>query len=269
MCRSMGFFNGFQPRNGNSLKIKGFFVRFSGFKSCKSLPDSLTLLYLPRINGSELLVDGCEVRPDSPAFLTLHRVVNVKTKKGEAIFGSRERVWASGGIRFEVYLGEERVLEGIFRKDDEEWKLECECGLERELVAGGGGGGGATEVDTVGADVCVAVEGHVALSGRAEMVSRRKKERRVGFDRLEVIPEETEEADDESVGEICCDCKYHRWNDGELDEVCGPDCNLMEMDLEGMRWAVDVGIWVMCLGVGYLVSKASARSLRRLGLRLL
>ncbi|KAF2313517.1 hypothetical protein GH714_011390 [Hevea brasiliensis] len=240
----MGFFNGFQPRNGNSLKIKGFFVRFSGFKSCKSLPDSLTLLYLPRINGSELLVDGCEVRPDSPAFLTLHRVVNVKTKKGEAIFGSRERVWASGGIRFEVYLGEERVLEGIFRKDDEEWKLECECGLERELVAGGGGGGGATEVDTVGADVCVAVEGHVALSGERRWC--RGERRKGGWGLID-----------------------WRWNDGELDEVCGPDCNLMEMDLEGMRWAVDVGIWVMCLGVGYLVSKASARSLRRLGLRLL
>lgn len=266
MCRSMELKLGMQPRGRNCLKIKAFFVRFSGFKSCKSLPDSLTLVYLPRVNGSELLVGGSKVRPDSPAFLTLHRVVNVKTKKGEAIFGSRERVWASGGVRFEVYLGEERVLEGIFRKDEEEWKLECGCGLENELVAGGGG---TTEVASVGADVCVALEGHVALSGRVEMVSMRKKNRKVGFDRLEVIPEEKEEADDESLGEFCCDCKNRRSSGGELDEVCGPDCNLMEMDLEGMRWAVDVGIWVMCLGVGYLVSKASARSLRRLRLRLL
>ncbi|KDP25198.1 hypothetical protein JCGZ_20354 [Jatropha curcas] len=265
MCRSTDTkLDGILPRGRNCLKIKAFFVRLKGFKSCKLLPPALTLLYLPRINGSELFVNGSKVRPDSAAFLTLHRAVNVKTKEGEAIFGSREQVWASGGVRFEVYSGDERALEGIFRKDEEdEWNLECKCGLDHEVAVHGG----ATEVAVAEeADVCVALEGHVALGGRVEMVSRRKKNRRIGFDRLEVIPEERENGVDESVNGCRDDCKYRESDGGGLEKSCESDYDLMEMDLEGVRWAVHVGLWVMCFGVGYLVSKASARSLRRLRL---
>ncbi|XP_065858982.1 uncharacterized protein [Euphorbia lathyris] len=260
MCRSSHFQNS-RPQSRNTLMIKAFFVRFSSLQPRKSLPDSLTLLFLPRINGAELLIDGSKVRPDSSAFVTLHRVVNVKTKAGEAIFGSRSRVSAAGGIRFEVFTRDDKILEGIFRKDgEEEWRLECECGVESEKD------GGAVAV----AEVCVAVEGqgkgHTALSGRVEMASKKKKTRK---GRLEVIPEENEEAaEEEEEEEDCCGCEYGNIGSdgGDSGEVCGPGCDMMDMDMEGVRWAVDLGVWVMCFGVGYLVSKASARSLRRLRL---
>jgi hypothetical protein len=95
-------------------------------------------------------------------------------------------------------------------------------------------------------------------------VERRKKSRR-GCDRLEVIPEEREVVEDEPDGGCCCsDGEGRRTYGGDLEEWCGPDCEKVEMELEGVRWAIDVGVWVVCLGVGFMVSRASAKSLRRL-----
>jgi hypothetical protein len=182
--------------------------------------------------------------------LGLYRIVDVDNKgeDGGVMFGSRERVRVNEGVRFEVYLREERVLEGSFRReaDTEKWKLEC-CG-------------GGSEVRAV--EVCVAVEGHVALVKK--VVERRNKSRR-GCDRLEVIPEEREVVEDEPDGGCCCsDGEGRRTYGGDLEEWCGPDCEKVEMELEGVRWAIDVGVWVVCLGVGFMVSRASAKSLRRL-----
>ncbi|XP_040367156.1 uncharacterized protein LOC112177091 isoform X2 [Rosa chinensis] len=233
MCRSTEY-PGFQARR-EALKIQAFFIRFSGLDSHKPLPESLTLSYLPRINGTALEIDGSKIRPDAPAFVTLHRSVNAKVRKGEAIFGSREAVRAGDGVQFEAYLREEKVLKGIFRKDvGQEWKLECKCVLE----------------------VCVAVEGHVAMSERVAMIVKRRG--KCGFHPLEEIPEVDEEWD----GGCCCTCG--EMDGGDLEEDGDVEEELdMDVDVEGVRWAVDVGFWVMCLGVGYLVSKASSKSLRR------
>ncbi|CAB4280274.1 unnamed protein product [Prunus armeniaca] len=163
MCRSTDY-HGFQPRR-DRLKIRAFFLRFSGLNTRAPLPESLTLSFLPRINENELEIDGSKIRPDTPAFLTLYRVVNAKVKDGEVIFGSRERVEAGDGIRFEVYLREEKVLKGTFRKDEgQEWKLECKCALESESVAR----------EIAEAQVCVAVEGHVAMIERVRMVVKKQ-----------------------------------------------------------------------------------------------
>ncbi|KAK6262671.1 hypothetical protein QUC31_008487 [Theobroma cacao] len=259
MCRSTDY-NDFRSGHQNLLKIKAFFVRFSGLDSCtEPLSDSLTLFYPPRINEKTLEVSGSKVRPDLPAFVTLHRMVNVKTKIGEAIYGSRERVRAEDGVCFEVYSRKEKVLKGIFRKDDrQKWKLECKCAIERW-------DGETVGVDRAVADVCVAVEGDVPMGERVEMVVRKRgNNRRVGFDQLEEIPEERE-GESDSDGGCCCSCGE---SDGEgLEGRCDGDCGGgQEMDMEGVSWAVDVGLWVMCFGVGYLVSKASAKSLRRMRL---
>ncbi|CAI0441825.1 unnamed protein product [Linum tenue] len=274
MCRTTDFdgFN-FKPRSRNPLKIKSFFCRFSGFHRRTSFPDSLTLCFLPRVNGTELQIDGSKTRPDSTAFLELHRLVDVKSKSGEAVYGSRESVKSTGGVSFEVYLRDERLLEGIFTKDEEhEWNLECRCRVENAAVVGCAA--------AAAADVCVAVEDRVAaLSERVRLVAppRRKKGgscrkgRRI--DRLVVIPEDAEDDDDddESDGPCCCDCDGTDGGSsgGEWEEVSGPgspgsEGTDEEMDLEGVGWAVDVGLWVMCLGVGYLVSKASTKRLRRM-----
>lgn len=170
------------------------------------------------------------------------------------VYGSREKMKASEGSRFEIYLGDAKVLKGIFRKDEgENWKLECKCGLE-----------GEEEVDFLKeAEVCVAVDGQAAamINEKVEMVRRKKKRGRC-FRGLEEIPEEREgselELDVGGGGCCCCDeCS------GSRTITDGGDCETeVESEMENVKWAVDVGIWVMCLGVGYLVSKASCRKFR-------
>ncbi|XWS61536.1 hypothetical protein CRYUN_Cryun07bG0133700 [Craigia yunnanensis] len=259
MCRSTDYYD-FLSSDQNLLKIKAFFIRFSGFDSCtEPLSDSLTLLYPHRINETPLEVSGSSIRPDSLAFVTLHRMVKVKTRNGEAIYGSRERVRAGDGVRFEVYSREEKVFKGVFRREEgQKWKIECKSTLER-------GDGETVGGEQAVADVCVAVEGDVAMGERVEMVVRKRmKNRRMGFDQLEEIPEEREE-ESESDGGCCCSCGES--DGGGMEGRCEGDCGggqEMEMEAEGVRWAFDVGIWVMCFGVGYLVSKASAKSLRRM-----
>ena len=226
-------------------------MRFSGLNTRKSLPESLTLHYLPRINDNVLEVDGSKIRPESPAFVTLHRVVNAKTvNEGDVIFGSRERVRANEAVRFEVYLRDEKVLKGVFRKGEgSEWKLECKCAIESECES---------EVKVKEAEVCVAVEGHVAaatMNEKVEMVVKKRRKCLRESGRLEEIPEEIEEEEkEETESDGCCCC-------GEDGGVSEEDCTVSE--IEGARWAVDMGIWVMCFGLGFLVSKASVKSLRR------
>ncbi|KAI3727798.1 hypothetical protein L6452_16418 [Arctium lappa] len=244
MCRGFQ-----QTERDRLLTIKSFYLTLSLSTTPKhDLPDSLTLHYLPRINGTPLEINDSLFRPDSPAFLTLYRLFSNndhKSSKTSVTYGSREKVRVSEGVRFEVYLTEEKVVKGGFRKDEEgEWKMECRCGLEGEVVA-------AAEVKKV--EVCVAVEGEVeAMRETVEMVVRRKRGR--CFEGLlEEIPEQWSEGEEvEEGGCCCCEC-----GGDEVVEDGG------EVEVEGVRWAVDVGIWVVCLGVGYLVSKASSKSLRR------
>ncbi|KAJ4846334.1 hypothetical protein Tsubulata_005928 [Turnera subulata] len=250
-----------QEKQRRSLKIKSFSVRLTGLVT---EDQSLTLVYLPGFGGSSTVKRG------SAAYVTLHRAVNVEREgggggggggKGVLVFESRERVRVGEGVRFEVYLGGERVLEGGLRKG-EEWELGCKCGLEGETG----------RVDTAVAEVCLAVEGKaVALRERVELRRRKRKtggrrrcSRRV--DQLEVILEEREEEGgggeegSSDGGACCCCCEGGGSGGGELELVGGGP------DLDGVSWAIDVGVWVMCLGVGYMVSKASAKSLRRLRL---
>ncbi|KAK6947989.1 hypothetical protein RJ641_001462 [Dillenia turbinata] len=187
-----------RPRNSNTaqpkhsyrdrLKIKAFTLKLSISIARKSLPETLTLLFLPRIDGTPLEINDSNIRSDSPTFVLLHRVVLVKTRNGDVLYGSRERVGVCEGARFEVYLNEEKVLKGFFRQDeDEEWKVECECVLEKEMIG----------VSVSEAEVSVGVEGHVALNARMEMVVKRKKKMRIHFLGLEEIPEEREVAEGE------------------------------------------------------------------------
>ncbi|XP_062074635.1 uncharacterized protein LOC133778656 [Humulus lupulus] len=255
MCRSTDYHGFNNPITRTRLKIRAFAVRFSGLDTRKPLPNSLTLIYLPRINDNELEVDGSKIRPDSPAFVSLHRGV-VDSEDGEALFGSRDRVLVGDGVRFEVYLREEKVLKGSFWRDyGDEWRLECKCVLESDVA------GAEAE-----AEVRVVAEGHVAMSERVAMVARRRRGFRNG---LEDIPEEREvdEDDDDDEESVCgCDCSS---GEPEIGSDGGDwvretdDEDDVEMVTEGVKWAVDVGFWVMCLGVGFLVSKASSKTLRR------
>ncbi|KAB2069805.1 hypothetical protein ES319_A08G116100v1 [Gossypium barbadense] len=222
MCRSTDYYD-FRCADQNLLKIKAFFIRISGFDS---FSNSLTLLYPPRINESALHVSGTAIRSDSSSFLVLHRMVNVQTRSGEAIYGSRELVQAGDGVCFDVYSGEDKVLKGIFRREEQKWKMECKCALETR-------DGKTVGAERAVADVCVA---------------------------LEDIPEESEVSDE-------CSCSCVESDGDDIEGRCDGDCEgIQDMCTagEGVSWAFDVGIWVMCLGVGYLFSRASAKSLRRI-----
>ncbi|KAL7149803.1 hypothetical protein ABFS83_05G065200 [Erythranthe nasuta] len=244
MCR------GFKQNEGQLLRIKAFHAHLS---AAASLPDFLTLHYLPRINGALLQINGSYIRPDSPAFVTLHRVL--LSSGGGFSYASREKVVACEGARFEIYAGDVKLLKGIFRRDDDEresnWKIDCKCALSADDVVEG--------VRDAEVSVTVAGDGPAAVvvTEKVEMAAAlRRRRRRGGCCELEEIPEERE-------GEIgsdacwCCDCG----GDGE-EEMDGGDGGV-EAEIEAVRWAVDVGIWVVCIGVGYLVTKASSSKILR------
>lgn len=252
MCRSTDY----RIFAADRLKIKAFFVRFSHLQLLDPPPESLTLFYLPRIDETDLEIDGLKIRPDSPAFVTLHRVVSPSSRMKKGVeFGSRERVRASEGVQFQVYLREEKVVQGIFRKnDDGDWRLECRCALESEIDEAAA---------AAAAEVCVDVEGQGAMCEKVVLEVRRKKKR--GFCALMEIPEGRE------VDGYCEGCDCCCGDDGSSSEDDGGDDDSedgggteVEMEVEGVRWAVDLGIWAVCLGVGYLVSRvAHSKTLRR------
>lgn len=128
--------------------------------------------------------------------------------------------------------------------------MDCKCMFERDF--------GVTE-----AEIFVAAENGGVT--RETVVAKRRRFCRKFEVALEDIPEEREcdvvekEEGLDVAGCCCCDEVESRSDGGDevdFDQV-------MEREMEGVRWAVDVGIWVVCLGVGLLVSRASARNLRR------
>lgn len=238
------------------LKFRAFYLRLSlsNLNSQNTIPETLTLLYLPRINGSLLEINGAKIRPDSPALVVLHRFRSAE-EPGDSVYTSTDRVRVGEGVRFEVYVKEERVLKGIFRKDeDETWKAECRCAMERELAG----------IRVSEAEVCVAGERCGAVKERVEMVVRRSRRSPRGWSELEEIPEEREI---ELDGCDCVDQEMESDGEDEEEEEDGREEWTAEMEeglgMEGVRWAVDLGIWVMCLGVGILVSKASFKRGKR------
>ncbi|XP_016502591.1 uncharacterized protein LOC107820763 [Nicotiana tabacum] len=251
---------GFQQYERDRLKIKAFYLHFSFSSPTKNaLPDCLTLHYLPRISESPLEINDSKIRSNAPGFVTLHRVVSAEKATKGVIYGSRDRVKASEGVRFEIYIADVKILRGIFGKDgvEDNWRIDCRSMLEND------------DLHVKGAEVCVAVEGRAAgsaaevITEKVEMtVKKRRSRRRSCFQKLEEIPEQRE-VENELEGSTCCcsECEGEEDSDGGDTAEAAEE----EAETEGVGWALDVGIWVMCLGVGvgYLVSRASSKRLRR------
>lgn len=223
MCR------GFQEIQRERLRIRAFTVRLSSSSSSSS--DALTLHYLPRINGTSIEVEGFSVAAECPAFVTLHRVVS----SASAVYASRERVVVCEGARFQIYAEGVRVLRGMFRRVGGEstytWKVECRMDDDEDVFTA--------------AEVTVAAEGDAAVM--REYCERRRRSRRKYCCEMEEIPEEREEGQEEESG-VCGCCECGGGDDGVAEHVAEASAG----------WAVDVGIWVVCIGVGYLVTKASS-----------
>lgn len=242
MCRSANHESPYTDDggDGNVLKIRAFFVHIglsaSGFNgnpgNADPLPQFLTLVFLP----------------PNPT-LSLYRLVNHPLPHPHVIFGAgiRQRLRATQGLcTFQLYFGKaKQLLKGVFiKEDDHHWRLECRSRLPSH----------SRQISE--AQLCVALEfddGHVSMNHRVVV---KPKEKIIikhcinarGWE-LEQIPEEKE-------------LHYYNAHASESD-VQQPGSGVI-LDFEPLRWALDLGIWVVCLGlgVGYLVSKASIRKFR-------
>ncbi|CAL4928653.1 unnamed protein product [Urochloa decumbens] len=249
MCRATTMEDG--PHAGGlllrpspTLDIRAFYLRLSSSSSpAAPAPAELTLVYLPAIGGAALALNGRSLPPAAPAEVTLRQVA------GEAAgnaYASADRVAAAEGARFEVYAGKEMAAEGVFsrrrRIGDGGWRVECRRAAPAPPVAV--------------AEVVVLAEGGVLMRDRARVASRRGIG--CGVTTLEGIPEE---ATDLGWG-----CQCGSWSCGGDDEweVIGDESDdgeaWKEEEEEGVRWAMEMGVWAVCLGVGLL---ATARSFRR------
>ncbi|KAK7306849.1 hypothetical protein VNO77_44809 [Canavalia gladiata] len=198
------------------------------------LPESLTLILCFPLDSNS--------RNKVP-FLSLRRMRQTTTEAC-VTFGSMQRVRATTQtLSFQLYVGETELLKGVIRKNHNDWKLECcKCELQSCL--------GISEVE-----LFVALDGVVAIRERVVMpvVKTRNGKYNTRWSnkllKLEDIPEETElQSDDDDDVDV----------NTEVEEAC---VNL-EMDLEVLRRAMDMGIWVLCLGMGYMVSRASIPNIR-------
>nr|GMD07456.1 uncharacterized protein LOC109165784 [Ipomoea batatas] len=57
---------GFLENGPECLKLRAFYIHLSVSTARKALPQSLTLHYLPRIDGGALEINGSKIRPDAP-----------------------------------------------------------------------------------------------------------------------------------------------------------------------------------------------------------
>ncbi|CAA6656360.1 unnamed protein product [Spirodela intermedia] len=231
-----------------ALKIQAFYIRLAarsaGGEALKKA-ELLTLVYRPRTGGASLEVNDVQMLPGAAAFVGLHRV-RAAESGGDLVFGSTDRVCAGEGILFEVYAGEEEraAVEGSFRRrDGGGWRMKCWVAADGEEAAG-----------IEAADICVAGEDKVVMMESVDAGGD------TGGDGEEVEGHcgcctEEEEQDD-------------GWRLSENTEEDGEDDDWLEEDAwqgeeEGTTWAVDLGIWAACLGVGILVSRASCSKRRQ------
>ncbi|KAJ0979396.1 hypothetical protein J5N97_014870 [Dioscorea zingiberensis] len=120
------------------LRIHAFFLcLLIGDKLAASRPfsESLTLVYLSRIDGNKLEVNVVKVRAEKSEFLALHRVRLAKRIPVKVVFVSTDRVLVSDSIHIKTLLGDDKLLKRVFQRCKGEWKMERR-GREEGDVAG-------------------------------------------------------------------------------------------------------------------------------------
>ncbi|XP_047092968.1 uncharacterized protein LOC124704755 [Lolium rigidum] len=221
------------------LVVRAFYLRMSS-TSCTSTPhppEELTLVYHPAIGGAALELAGRALPPASAVHVPLLRVRGDAGKaKEEVAYASADRVSAAEGARFAVFApGKELIAEGVFLRGPGGWRVECRRALaSRARVA----------------EVVVLAEGGVLVRARAKAS--------VGcLTRLEGIPEE------EPCG--CGACGEEEWEvvDDDGSDSGDDECwkaREEAAEVETVRWALEMGAWAVCVGVGLL---ATARRFSR------
>ncbi|KAL5219206.1 hypothetical protein ABZP36_019890 [Zizania latifolia] len=233
MCRATvddGHAMAFRPRGGR-LEIRAFYLRLS---SPAPVQADLSLVYLPVIGGAALELDGRALPPASPAEVQLRRV----GVDGDAAYASADRVSAAEGARFEVYAGKDFAADGVFsRRRGGGWRVECRRA--------------ASLASTVVAEVMVLSEGGALMRAKP-----RASTRGLGCGmRLEGIPEE-------GCGCECGTCG-DEWEVVEDDGDDGKgELETPDMEVETVRWALEMGAWAVCVGVGLLATASRFRRKR-------
>ncbi|XP_074278821.1 uncharacterized protein LOC141602438 [Silene latifolia] len=251
MCRISEYNHDYPCKNTNSnlnrrLTLTTFTLNLSlsSTSSSSNLPETLTLVFLPRVNGARIQVNGVKIRPVSPAFVTLYRT-------RAAAYSAVGEIKVCDGAAFEVHAAEIRVLKGVFREINGEelgksWRVECKyMGDERRIDVMG--------VKVTEMEVVVVAEecSGVLLKAKAKAEGKMKGFRRV---LLAEIPEVMEDDVEEGQGDGEEEEEGKKWDEA---------AEMVEAEMDGVKWVVEVGFWVGCLGVGLLVSRVSSRSLWR------
>ncbi|CAM0870936.1 unnamed protein product [Alopecurus aequalis] len=235
------------------LEVRAFYLRLSSSSSSSTstAPSELTLVYRPAIGGAALELGGRALPPATPAEVSLLRVKNAQDGGATApAYASADRVSAADGARFEVFAGKELAAEGVFVRREGRaggWRVECR-----------------KPVGSPVAEVVVLAEGGVLVRARA----RASAARRVGcLTKLEGIPEE-----EASWGPCQCGACEEEWEvvgDSDSDGGSGDEWKEHEeeaVEVETMRWALEMGAWAVCVGVG-LLATARRFSRKRAALR--
>ncbi|KAL6847624.1 hypothetical protein ACP4OV_022650 [Aristida adscensionis] len=249
MCRATTLDDGHAAAagGGSSLEIRAFYLRLAAAQA----GEELRLVYLPPIGGAALGLNGRALPPAAPAEVRL-RAVAAGGGGGGAAYASADRVRAAEGARFEVYAGKERAADGVFgrRPGGGGWRVECRRHASTPSTA------------AVVTEVAVLAAGGALITGRAR--ASRRGMAGCGATRLEGIPEEATD-----VGWGCeCGACGEDWEvvagaDDDDDDVDGEEDwkgDEEEVEMETVRWAMEMGVWAVCLGVGLL---ATARRFRR------
>lgn len=210
------------------LGVRAFYLRLSS-----PAPAELTLVYLPAIGGAALELGGRALPPAAPAEVPLRRV-------------------GAGGTDAAAYASADRVCvaEGRASRCTPPGRIWWRTASSRAAAARGGGGVECRRAAAAAAvaEVVVLEEGGALMRATAKASARGLG---CGGTRLEGIPEE-------GWG---CDCECGTCGDDEW-EVVGDDGELdtPEMEAETLTWALEMGAWAVCVGVGLL---ATARRFRR------
>ncbi|KAE8721459.1 transcription factor ASG4-like [Hibiscus syriacus] len=106
------------------LEIRLFYVRIA---PClvDSVPDHLTLCHIPREIGVSLEINGSRVPASDSAVITLRRY-RINREASEVTYLSTNSVRVTGGVEFEAYEDEKKVLLcGSLERMEGEWSMDC------------------------------------------------------------------------------------------------------------------------------------------------
>ncbi|KAL1319821.1 hypothetical protein HN51_064570 [Arachis hypogaea] len=173
-----------------------------------------------------------EFQDHEPDFLTLllnphpaFSLRRIRLPNHEFVYASKQNVRATTNVmRFQLFDGKTKLLKGAIRIGEDK------CEVIPSIL---------------GAEIWVSLDNKVAIATKSAKTVCNNKNMIKKKSKLEDIPEEAELRADDGANPEIEEAAIH-----------------LEMDLEVLRKAMDMGIWALCLGFGFMVSKSFHHSFR-------